>query len=184
MSERSTTPSDTCEDLSKTSPVIQRSSTSSQPTESKKLKFGVDRLLSSDTATSIRRPKVLQATRSNLENSNARNAEFSILSLIRDSHIYNNKHCEDRSGDGPPCSECVTSLFRCCKLQNEEQESSRRLSQATHGNHVFPPGFLQGNNYDLSRYIGTPTSSLADSLYGSHFPPSMRHFTVRQLPGK
>lgn len=178
--------------------------------DSSKLKFGVDRILSGET-TCLRRPKPLhRANNAESLQTNARNTEFSILSLIKGARQYiqdtNNTSTiqkptnlsNESHSSHTPCSECVTSLFRCCRLSPPLPRNQDSLNhQNSHlvgslGQGMIPGGLPvtssvlhHGMSYGLSRFV-TTSSNISDGLqlgYGVHVPASMRHLSVRQMPG-
>lgn len=148
------------------------SKTSSGPT---KLKFGVDRILSEDDddVRGRQRASVVQ---------HAKSTNFSILSLMKDSK---HEECPQQPvkpkpsvAHSAPCSECVTSLFRCCRL-SPSSGGSCRMDQDSGVQVMLPNSSLP---YGIARL-----GSLSDSLplaYGIHIPSAVRHLTIRQIPSK
>lgn len=148
--------------------------------EPAKLKFGVDRILSEDEVKTTR-PSVVQHSKST--------TNFSILSLIKDARLSKDE-CQQSQPIKPkpsvahtaPCSECVTSLFRCCRLSPSSSSSagSCRTDQESGGVQVMLPNV--GLPYGLARLA--PFSESLPLSYGIHIPSAVRHLTIRQIPSE
>lgn len=146
-------------------------SETSHSTESNKLKFGVDRILSNDTTKSA--PK---------------SSNFSILSLIKDSRIQQPVVLKPRPSvsHSTPCSECVTSLFRSCHLStNQDMDGQIGIGGGSLSSSVIVANSSASTvPYGMPRYLTTTGSNLGDSLsLGYVHVAAMRHLPIRQISG-